>query len=154
MGHRLAAVQSDATTVAEYLESLPGHRREALEKVREVILEHLPPGYEERMLYGMVGYVVPLERYPDTYNGQPLAVAGLASQKNYMSLYLNCVYASTEADDRFREEYRATGKRLDMGKSCVRFRSLDDLPLELVGRTIAATPVEAFISGYEQSRSR
>jgi hypothetical protein len=145
-------VRSDAATVDEYLAGLPPDRRDAMQRVRQVVLEHLPEGYEERMQYGMISWVVPLRRHPDTYNGEPLALASLANQKRSMSLYLNCVYA--EGGERFREEYRATGKRLDMGKSCVRFRSVEDLPLDLVARTIAATPVEDFIALYEASRRR
>jgi hypothetical protein len=102
------------------------------------------------MQYGMISWVVPLARLPETYNGQPLAVVSLASQKRYMSLYLHAVYGEREAG--FREEYERTGKRLDMGRSCVRFRRLDDLPLDLVARTLAATPVDDFISSYESSR--
>jgi Domain of unknown function (DU1801) len=143
---------SKATTVGEYLAELPEERRRAIERVRQVILANLPEGYVETMQYGMPSYVIPLERYPTTYNGQPLALASLASQKNSMSLYLMNVYGDREKP--FKEAYRKTGKRLDMGKSCVRFRSLDDLPLDLVGRTIAATPVEEFLRTYEKSRSR
>ena len=145
-------MQSRAETVEEYLAELPESRRTAIERVRDTILENLPEGYEEGMLWGMAGYYVPLGRYPDTYNGQPLTMAALANQKNYMALYLMGVYA--ERDSWFREEYRKRGKRLDMGKSCVRFRSLDDLPLDLVGGVIAATPVDEFLSLYEVSRRR
>jgi hypothetical protein len=144
---------SGASTVEEYLAALPGDRRGALEAVRRTILEHLPDGYREEMSFGMIGYVVPLERYPDTYNRQPLQLAALASQKNYMSLYLNCIYSDQEALERFTSAYRATGKRLDMGKSCVRFRSLDQLPLEVVAEAIASTPVERHIETYEASRA-
>ena len=145
-------VSSDAPSVEEYLAELPEDRRQAISRVREVILANLPEGFEETMQYGMPSYIVPFERYPTTYNGQPLAVASLASQKNYMSLYLMSVYG--ERDQQFREEYERTGKRLDMGKSCVRFRSVDDLPLDLIARTIAATSVDDFIRTYEASRSR
>ncbi len=145
-------MQSRAATVEAYLAELPEDRRAALAEVRATILDHLPEGYEEGMQYGMIGYFVPLERYPETYNGQPLSVAALANQKNYMALYLMGVYA--ERDAWFREEYRKRGKRLDMGKSCVRFRSLDDLPLDLVGEVIARTSVEDFIRLYEESRRR
>ena len=145
-------VSSDAPSVEEYLSELPEDHRRAISRVREVILANLPEGFEETMQYGMPSYIVPFERYPTTYNGQPLAVASLASQKNYMSLYLMSVYG--ERDQQFREEYERTGKRLDMGKSCVRFRSVDDLPLHLIARTIAATSVDDFIRTYEASRSR
>jgi hypothetical protein len=144
-------MRSNAATVAEYLESLPADRRQAIEQVRATILEHLPDGYEEGMQFGMIGYYVPLERYPDTYNGQPLQVAALASQKRYMALYLMAQYAGD--DSWFREEYTKRGLKLDMGKSCVRFRSLDELPLDLVGRAIAETPVDGLIRLYENARS-
>ena len=146
--------QSKAKTVEQYLEELPPERREALQAVREVILKNLPSGYEETMQYGMIGYGIPLERFPNTYNGQPLGIAALASQKNYMSLYLMNVYGHPETETWFRERYRASGKKLDMGKSCVRFRKLDDLPLDLVGETVARTPVDEFIRVYEQSRKK
>jgi hypothetical protein len=104
------------------------------------------------MQYGMIGYYVPLERFPDTYNGQPLGLAAMASQKGYMSLYLDTVYGDPETDLWFRERYAASGKKLDMGKSCVRFRKLDDLPLDLVAETIARTPVDRYIERYEAVR--
>lgn len=146
-------VKSSAATVEEYLAELPPERREAIEAVRRVVLDNLPEGYEECMSFGMIGYVVPLSRYPKTYNAQPLALAALASQKNYMALYLNNVYGAPETYERFTSAYRAAGKRLDMGKSCVRFRKLDDLPLELVGETIAQTSVEEYLAVYEAARA-
>lgn len=144
--------QSTAETVDEYLDELPEERRTALEAVREVILENLPEGYVETVQSGMIGYVVPLGKYPVTYNKQALQLAALASQKNYFSLYLMNVYGDPETERWFVEEYRASGKKLDMGKSCVRFKRLDDLPLDLVGRAIARTPVDDFIRLYEKSR--
>lgn len=147
-------MQSKATTVEEYLAELPEERRAMVEAVRDVVNANLPEGYEEAMAFGMIGWQIPLERYPTTYNKQPLMYAGLASQKQYVSLYLMCVYAEDGVAADFERRYRATGKRFDMGKSCVRFRSLDDLPLDLVGETIAATSVEAFIDLYERSRRR
>lgn len=145
-------VKSGAATVEEYLAELPPERREAIEAVRRVVLDHLPDGYEECMQFGMIGYVVPLSRYPKTYNKQALQLAALASQKQYMALYLNTVYADPAEYERFTAAYRATGKRLDMGKSCVRFKRLDDLPLDLVGETIASVGVEDFLSFYESAR--
>jgi hypothetical protein len=144
-------VRSNASTVDDYLAELPDDRREAISAVREVIRENLPAGFEEGMQYGMIGYYVPLERYPDTYNGEPLGVAGLANQKRHLALYLMGVYAE-EDDSWFRERWQSTGKKLDMGKSCVRFRRLDDLPLDVVGEAIARTSVDAFIAAYERSR--
>ena len=106
------------------------------------------------MQYGMIGYVIPLERYPVTYNGQPLAYAALASQKNYMSLHLMNIYGDKEAERWFIDQYEASGKRLNMGKACVRFKKLEDLPLDLIGKAIAHTPVAGFIERYEASRRK
>jgi hypothetical protein len=145
-------VQSDADTVEGYLESLPEDRRQAIGGLRETIASHLPEGYAEVMQYGMISWVVPLERYPDTYNGQPLSLASLASQKNHMSLYLMAVYGDDDAEERFRQAWTATGHKLDMGKSCVRFKRLEDVPLDVVAETIAGTPVDDLIASYERSR--
>jgi uncharacterized protein YdhG (YjbR/CyaY superfamily) len=144
-------MQSDATTVAEYLAELPADRRTALEAVRQTILANLPAGYEEVMNWGMITYQVPLARYPDTYNGQPLAYAGLASQKNHMAVYLIGLYADDAARERFETAYRATGKRYDVGKSCVRFKKLDDLPLALIGQSIALLSVDEFVARVEKA---
>ncbi len=145
-------MQSQAQTVDEYLASLPEDRRNALTAVRKVILENLPDGYREGMQYGMIGYYVPLSRYPTTYNGQPLGYVALASQKNYMSLYLMGIYSDRDTEHSFREEYLATGKKLDMGKSCVRFKRLEDLPLPLIGKAVSLVSVDQFIQQYEKSR--
>jgi hypothetical protein len=145
-------VQSKAETVDEYLLELPAARRSAIAAVRGTILKNLPRGYEETMQYGMIAYVVPLEKYPDTYNGHPLTLAALASQKNYMSLYLNNIYASKKMRKWFVQEFKASGKSLDMGKSCVRFKNLEGIPLELVGKAIACTSVDKFIELYEKIR--
>ncbi len=146
--------RSEAKTVEEYLAGLPEDRREALAEVRRIILANLPEGYEEGMQYGMIGYAVPLDRFPGTYNGQPLGYAALASQKNYMSLYLNNVYGDAEMDRDFRGRFAEAGKKLDMGKSCVRFKRVDDLALDAVAEAIRATPVDEFISRYEAARAR
>ena len=145
---------SQAETVEQYLAELSQERRTDMEAVRKVVLDNLPPGYQEAMQYGMISYVVPLERHPDTYNGQPLAYASLASQKRYMSLYLTNIYADRNVETWFTLEYRASGKRLDMGKSCIRFRRLDDLPLDLIGEAVSRTTVEEFIDIYKASRKR
>ena len=145
---------SKAATVEEYLDELPAERRQTVEAVRRVILHNLPEGYEEVVQFGMISYVIPLERYPKTYNDQPLSYAALASQKSYVSVYLMNIYGDPETERWFTERYRASGKRLDMGKSCVRFRKLDDLPLDLVAEAVAMTSVESFIQLYEASRSK
>jgi len=146
--------RSSAATVEEYLRELPEERAEALRAVRQVILDHLPPGYVETMNWGMICYEVPLARCPDTYNKQPLMFAGLASQKRHLGLYLMCVYSHQGSRAEFEEKFRASGKKLDMGKSCVRFRKLEDLPLEVVGETIASTSVEEYIQLYRDSRRK
>jgi hypothetical protein len=144
---------SGAQTVEKYLSGLDPARRTAIAAVRNVVLDNLPSGYEETMQYGMISYVVPLARYPRTYNGQALAVASLASQKNYMSLYLMGVYGDPQTNVWFTRRYRESGKKLNMGKSCVRFKELDDLPLGLIGEVIARTPVDQFIKSYEAPRA-
>ena len=111
-------VQSKAQTVAEYLGELPDDRREIIENVRQLVLENLPDGYDETMRWGMITYEVPLDRYPDTYNGKPLQYVGLAAQKHYNALYLNNVAFSPDEEDAFRARWEATGRTLDMGKSC------------------------------------
>lgn len=142
-------MRSEAATVEEYLATLPPERRKPLEVVRNEILANLPDGYEEAMNWGMICYQVPLETYPDTYNGQPLMYAALANQKNHMAVYLTAVYADERTRESFEEAYRATGRKLDMGKSCVRFKQLEDLPVDLIGRTIAETGVERFVTEVE-----
>ncbi|MCL7964685.1 MAG: DUF1801 domain-containing protein [marine benthic group bacterium] len=138
-------MRSEAKTVEEYLAELPEDRRKAISKVREVILENLPDGYEESMNWGMIAFEVPLSTYPDTYNGQPLSYAALASQKNHMALYLSGIYMDEKARAKFESDYKATGKRFDVGKSCVRFRKLDDLPLPVIAEAIAYLPADEFV---------
>jgi uncharacterized protein YdhG (YjbR/CyaY superfamily) len=145
-------MRSDAVNVEEYLAGLPDDRREAITRVREAILANLPEGYEEAMNWGMVSYQVPLDVYPETYNGQPLMYAALASQKNYMAVYLSSIYSNDGARERFETAYKESGKRYDVGKSCVRFRALEDLPLDLIGDAIRATPIDDFIDTYEGGR--
>ena len=146
--------KSKAKTVDEYLAELPEDRRAEIAIVRKVILANLPDGYQEMMQFDMIGYVVPLERYPVTYNGQPLMFAALASQKNYMSFYLMNICSDEAVEKWFVEGYKASGKKLDIGKACVRFKSLQDLPIDLVGEAIALTLVAGFIERYELSRKR
>jgi len=138
-------VQSDANTVEEYLASLSEDRRAALEAVRGKILENLPDGYDEVMNWGMIAYEVPLETCPDTYNGKPLMYAALGSQKDHMAVYLTGIYMDEGAREEFEARYRDTGKRMDMGKSCVRFRKLEDLPLPLIGEAIGQIPADEFV---------
>jgi hypothetical protein len=146
-------VSSGAATVADYLAQLPADRRAEIEKVRDLVNAALPAGYREGIGYGMIGWVVPLERYSDTYNKQPLAYAALAAQKNYNSLYLNCVYASKERTERVKSAAAAAGKKLDMGKSCIRFKRADDLPLDVIRDEIASTTPDEYIRIHEDARA-
>ena len=150
-------MQRKAKTVEQYLAQLPPERREAISAVRKVILKNLPKGFEEGMLYGMIGYFVPHKLFPAGYHcdpSQPLCYAGLASQKNHMAIYLMCVYGDKETKDWFVKAYKATGKKLDMGKSCIRFKKLDDLPLDVIGQAIARVPVDKYIQAYEDLRKK
>ncbi|HEU4497818.1 MAG TPA: DUF1801 domain-containing protein [Sphingomicrobium sp.] len=146
-------VSSKATIVAEYLAELPPDRRAEIEKVRNALNAAMPDGYREIIGYGMIGWVIPLERYPDTYNKQPLAYAGLAAQKNYNSLYLNCVYASKDRTERLKAAFAEAGKKLDMGKSCIRFKKADELALDAIHEEVASTTPDQFIRIYEQARA-
>ena len=146
-------MRSEASTVKEYLDELSDDRREAIETVRQVILENLPAGYEEVMNWGMITYQVPLETYPDTYNKKPLMYAALASQKNHMAVYLTGIYMDDETQREFEKKYKATGKRYDVGKSCVRFRKLEDLPLELIGESVASLKGAEFVERVNAARS-
>jgi len=147
-------MHNKAKTVKEYLEKLSEERKQAILKVRDVILQNLPVGIVEVMNWGMITYQIPLELYPNTYNGQPLMFAALASQKNHMAIYLSGVYSDDKLREKFIAEYKATGNRLDIGKSCVRFRKIDDLPLELIGKVISAIDVKSFIEIYSSVRSK
>ena len=146
-------IRSEAQTVDQYLADLPADRRESISAVRDVIVQNLPEGIEEVMNWGMITYEVPLETCSDTYNGKPLMYAALASQKNHMAVYLTGIYMSDERRDAFEKKYRATGKRYDVGKSCVRFRKLDNLPLPLIGETIGSMTTSDFVDGVKKVMS-
>ena len=146
-------VSSKAATVADYLDELPTERRAEIARVRDLINEAMPQGYREGIGYGMIGWVIPLEHYPDTYNGQPLPYAGLAAQKNYNSLYLNCVYSSKESSERVKAAFAAAGIKPDMGKCCIRFKTADKLPLDAIKEEIASTVPDEFIRIYEEARA-
>jgi hypothetical protein len=150
-------MQSQATTVDKYLAELPPERRAAIAAVRKAILAAMPDGYEEGMLYGMIGYYVPHSLYPAGYHcdpSQPIGFVCLASQKNYMSLYMGCVYGQSELARWFQAAWAKTGKKLDMGKSCIRFKRVEDLALDVIGEAIRRTPVEACIAMHEAARNR
>jgi len=151
-GYNSHSMKSSAATPDAYVKSLSEDRRRAIAAVRKVILDNLPEGYEEVVDFGMLVYVVPLRRFPDTYNGHPLGIVALASQKQYMSLYLMCVYGDPKTRAWFEAEFRKAGKKLDIGKSCVRFRTLDDLPLDVIGKAVARVPVMKLLEMYRKSR--
>jgi uncharacterized protein YdhG (YjbR/CyaY superfamily) len=133
---------SKATSVQGYLEELPADRREVVAAVRTLVKEALPAGVEEAMAFGMISWQVPLSRYPDTYNRQPLAYISLAAQKQHYALYLMGAYADSEALRIITEAYAAAGRRLDMGKSCLRFRRADELPLDALKHVVGLYDVD------------
>jgi hypothetical protein len=146
-------MRSEAKSVSKYLSELPADRRAALEAVRQVILENLDKDYEEGMQCGMLAYYVPHRVFPAGYHcdpRQPLTFAGLASQKNHMAVYLMCVYGNAEHLAWFRKAWAASGKKLDMGKSCVRFKKLEDVALDVIGEAIRRVPARAYVEHYEK----
>jgi uncharacterized protein YdhG (YjbR/CyaY superfamily) len=144
---------STAATVEDYLAELPEERASVVRDVRDLVNAHLPAGYEEGMLYGMITWMVPLDVYPDTYKRKPLAYVSLAAQKNYYALYLMGVYADSAEEEKFREQWVSRGTKLDMGKSCLRFKSSADLHEDLVAETIAAVPMDSFIAMAQAAHS-
>jgi hypothetical protein len=147
-------VSSQASTVDDYLAELPPERRSIVASVRDLVRRNLPEGYRETMNWGMISYEIPLERYPDTYNKQPLGYAALTAQKNFYTLYLNSVYQDGDRKKWLEREFQKAGKKLDMGKSCLHFKRLEDLPLDVIARVIGSTPPEKFIEQYEAGRKR
>lgn len=144
---------SKATTVEQYLGELPEDRRSAIAAVRKVFLDNLGKGYAEQMQYGMIGYCIPHSIFPAGYHcdpKQPLPFAGLASQKGHMSMYLMGLYMNPKMRDEFEAAWTKTGKKLDMGKACVRFKELDDLALDVLAATLKKLPSEAYIATYQQ----
>ena len=145
---------SKAKTVEEYLAELPEERRAVIASVRALVNRHIPDGYVEAMSWGMIAWEVPLSRYPTTYNKQPLPYVALAAQKQYYALYLTVCYANSAQDVVLRNAYADAGRKLDMGKSCLRFKSTDDLLSDVIGGVNASTPVDTLIAQYEASRAR
>jgi hypothetical protein len=145
---------SKARTVKEYLAELPEERQAALQAVRKVIRKNLDKDYEEGIQYGMISYYVPHRVYPPGYHCDPkiaLPFASLGAQKNHMALYLMCLYGHTELADWFKAAWAKTGKKLDMGKACVRFKKVEDLALDVIGQTIARVPAKKYIEFCEQA---
>jgi hypothetical protein len=147
-------VQSAAQTVKGYLDELPKERRAVIAKVRDMIRRNLPAGYEEAMGYGMITYSIPISRFPETYNGQPLLYVALAAQKNNYAVYLTGSYGDPGRAAKLKAGFKAAGKKLDAGKSCIRFKKLEDLPLDVIGEAIADIPADEFIARYEKSRKK
>ncbi len=146
---------SKADTPEAYLAALAPDRASLISHVRDLVNEALPGGYVERTGSGMIVWEIPASRYPDTYNGQPLmlaALAALAAQKNHNALYLICAYADADSDAALRGAYAAAGRKIDMGKSCLRFKTREGLVDEAISQVIRDTPVEKLIAGYEASR--
>ena len=145
-------VMSAAKTVAGYLKELPPERREEVTKVLGVLRKHMPKGYKE-VMFGMIGWTVPLSRYPETYNGQPLAYVGLAAQKNNYALYLMGCYMDPKQTKTLADAFKKKGTKFDMGKSCLRFKRADDLPLDAIGKIVGSLSVDDYIAAYERSRA-
>ncbi len=148
---------SQATTVQAYLDQLPEDRREALARVRKLILNNLPQKYEEGIQWGDIAYFVPYSIYPDGYDSKPkerLQYVGLANQKNNMMIRLFCMYTNPELRADFETEYRASGKKLDMGGGCLRFKKVEDLPLDVVAKLVGQLPVDKFVASYDQKRKK
>lgn len=143
------------STVTEYLASLPADRREAVSEVRRAINRALPAGYREGIQWGMISWFVPLSKYPAGYGGnpeQPLPLISLASQKSYLALHMICFYGQPELLEWFQAQYRKSGKKLDMGKGCLRFKSVPELALEVVSATLSRLPVASYAAGYQAMR--
>lgn len=151
-------MQSKATTPDQYISELPEDRKEVISKLREVILKNIPKGFEERMNYGMLGYVVPHSIYPDGYHcdtSLPLPFMNLASQKNFVAVYHMGIYSDPKLLEWFTNEYPKHSKyKLDMGKSCMRFKRMNDIPYELIGELASKMTTDDWISFYEMSRSK
>lgn len=147
-------MRSTAGTVREYLESLPEDRRKTVAAVREVVKAALPDAIVETMRWGMISYEIPMELSGKTYNGQPLLYAAIASQKNHLSLYLTGPYMDEQLLDRLRQGFATAGKRLDMGKSCLRFKRLEDIDVESIKSVLAAFSVQSFLAAYKITTTR
>jgi hypothetical protein len=146
--------KTTVATPAAYLKALSADQRETIAGMRRLILKHLPQGYKEAVNWGALTYEVPLTRLPDTYNKQPLCYVAIAAQKRFCSLYLMTTYGDAGKKKQLEDAFLQSGKRLDMGKACIHFRTLDDLPLPAIANIVASTPVDAYVAAYEKSRER
>lgn len=147
-------MHSDAATVADYVSELDGGRREQVQTTLDLLRPHLPQGLQESMDYGMITWTIPLSVAPDTYNGKPLMFGGLASQKNHISLYLTCLYVGVPmSEEEFRAQWSAP-KKLNMGKSCIRYRSVEDIDVSLIQRVLGETTLSGLITAYDRTRTQ
>ena len=148
-------MKSDAKSVEEYVNNLPENRKDAINRLRDVIKKNLPKGFTEEMNYGMIGYVVPLSIYPDGYlgnNSQPLPFINIGKQKNYVSVYHMGLYAEGDLYDWFVKEWGIhSSRKLDMGKCCIRFKKLDEIPYKLIGELVAKVNPQQWIETYEKA---
>ena len=142
------------TTVKAYLAELPADRRAVISGVRKMILKNLPVGYVEAMRWDMISYEIPLSVYPNTYNDQPLSFAGLADEKNHYALYLTCIFSSPRHLAILKDAYAKAGKKPDMGQSCIRFKTLAELPLDAIEKMISGSPPKTLIKIFEASRRK
>lgn len=142
-------MQSKAKTVEEYINEQDDQTKETLAQLRKIILENIDKNYQEVMLWGMICYIIPLERYPYTYNKQPLMYTALAAQKNHLSLYLTNIYMDERLGEWFEQKLKESGKKLSMGKSCIRFKKIEDLPIDLIEKTLAKTSLKQYLALYE-----
>lgn len=145
---------NNAKSVSEYLDQLPPERRKTLSTVRDVVRKNLPKGYKEAMGWGAITYAIPLEDYPDTYNGQPLCVAALSAGKQYCSIYLMAAYGDAKTRKWLEDQFKKSGRKLNMGKACVRFKTPDDLPLDAIAAVIAKVTPDKYIKAYEAARKK
>ena len=147
-------MQSTAKTVDEYLDKLPADRRDAIGKVRDVINANIPAGFEEKIQFGAISWCVPESVLPakEVYNKQPLCLTSLASQKNHMAVYMLHIYGDRMLRTWFEKAYKDAGKKLDMGQSCVRFKTLDALPLEVIGEAMTKVTADRYADAYRRIR--
>lgn len=143
-----------AKTVPEYLASLSADQRKVVGAARALVRKHLPRGYKESMGFGAICWSVPLSKFPDTYNKQPLCYASLAAQKNYTSLYLMMAYGDPKKYAWLKEQFEKAGKKMDMGKSCLHFKSLDDIPVDAVAKLIASHTADQWVAIYKKARPK
>ena|SRR6266550_3508043 len=141
-------------SVEDYLAGLPADDRKVLSSVRDTIRKNLPAGYEEILQGKYISYVIPLSRLPKTYNGQPLWYVALTVQKNYYTLHMVAAYGDSKVLARIQSGFKKAGKRLDMGKACIRFRRIEDLPLDVIGESVASVPAEGYIRRYESVKRK